>query len=106
MAHPYEIPLWAVLPRRAEVSNLVCVATPSGSHIGFSSLRMEPQFMVLGHSAGTLAALWLAAGDVSGQPSLVRKDRGGSEAIQDVPPAVLAAALRAEGQILVAPQCK
>ena len=51
---------WVVTPQRAELSNLLVTATPSGSHIGFSSLRMEPTFMVLGHSAGTAAAIFAA----------------------------------------------
>ena len=88
---PYSIPYWVLTPKRAELSNLLVVATPSGSHIGFSSLRMEPQFMVLGHSAGTAAAIFA---------SNVTK----SKAIQDVDPAVLTAALRHEGQILDPPQ--
>jgi hypothetical protein len=55
---PYPIPFWVITPKRAELSNLLVTATPSGSHIGFSSLRMEPQFMVIGHSAGTAAAIF------------------------------------------------
>ena len=40
---PYPIPFWVITPKRRELSNLLVTATPSGSHIGFSSLRMEPQ---------------------------------------------------------------
>ena len=42
----YDIPMWALLPNRSEAGNLLVVASPSASHIGMSTLRMEPQFMV------------------------------------------------------------
>jgi hypothetical protein len=91
-ARVYEVPLWAILPPRAEASNLLVVATPSGSHVGFSSLRMEPQFMVLGHSAGTIAAIYA-------------DNKTEHAVIQDVDASFMAAALASEGQILRAPQC-
>ena len=50
----YQIPLWVTLPKKEEVSNLLVVAAPSATHIGMSTLRMEPQFMMVGHAAGTL----------------------------------------------------
>jgi hypothetical protein len=80
---------WRVsTPKRAELTNLLVAATPSGSHIGFSSLRMEPQFMVLGHSAGTAAAIF--ATNRTGNNAI---------AIQDVDPEVLTSALVREGQV-------
>ena len=45
----YEIPWWVMLPKQAETANLLVVAAPSASHIGMSTLRMEPQFMIIGH---------------------------------------------------------
>eukprot|EP00937_MAST-01D_sp_MAST-1D-sp2_P003667 g3667.t1 len=53
----YQIPLWALLPRAAEASNVLVVAAPSATHVGMSTLRMEPQFMIVGHAAGAVAAL-------------------------------------------------
>ena len=37
-----------IQPSKSEVVNLLTPSTPSASHIGMSSLRMEPQFMVRG----------------------------------------------------------
>ena len=53
----YDIPMWVLLPKREQASNLLVVASPSASHIGMSTLRMEPQFMIMGQSAGVIAAL-------------------------------------------------
>ena len=88
----YQIPYFALLPKRAEAQNLLCPLTPSASHVTFASLRVEPQFMVLGHAAGAAAAI-AAAGGI---------------AVQDVPAAQLHATLIAEGAVLChegAPAC-
>ena len=53
----YQIPYWVMLPKKSEVNNLLVVAAPSASHIGMSTLRMEPQFMMIGHASGTAAYL-------------------------------------------------
>jgi hypothetical protein len=53
----YQIPLWIMFPKISEATNLLVVATPSASHIGMSTLRMEPQFMMIGHAAGTVASI-------------------------------------------------
>ena len=67
----YQIPLWVILPstnatraaaaRRPTPRNLVVIAAPSASHIGMSTLRMEPVFMIIGHSAGVVSALAAAS---------------------------------------------
>ena len=80
----YQIPRWVMLPQKSEVSNLLVVAAPSASHIGMSTLRMEPQFMIIGHAAGCLA-------------SLAAK---GSGDVHSVPNATLHAMLLADGQIM------
>ena len=53
----YQIPYWVMLPKKLESKNLLVVATPSASHIGMATLRMEPQFMMIGHASGTAAFL-------------------------------------------------
>lgn len=53
--NPYTVPYEVMLPN--EVDNLICPVPVSGSHIGFSTLRMEPCWMALGEAAGTAASL-------------------------------------------------
>jgi hypothetical protein len=54
---PYQIDLGAMLPKKEECRNLIVPVAVSSSHIAFGSIRMEPVFMILGQSAGTLATL-------------------------------------------------
>ena len=48
---PYCVPYGVIVP--LEVENLLIPAPASGTHIGFSTLRMEPCWMALGEAAGT-----------------------------------------------------
>lgn len=56
---PYGISWRAMVPRRAECTNLIVPVCLSASHIAYGSLRMEPVFMVLGQSAAIAASLTL-----------------------------------------------
>ncbi len=56
---PYQIDLGAIMPRKEECNNLLVTVCVSSSHIAFGSIRMEPVFMILGQSAGTVASLAL-----------------------------------------------
>lgn len=51
---PYTIPFGVMVPK--EVSNLLFPVPVSGSHVGFSTMRMEPCWMALGQAAGIAAA--------------------------------------------------
>lgn len=56
----YTVPYGVIVPQ--EVENLLLPVPVSGSHIGFSTLRMEPCWMALGQAAGAAAALAIELG--------------------------------------------
>ncbi|MCD7107725.1 FAD-dependent oxidoreductase [Rhizobium sp. DKSPLA3] len=61
---PYEIPYRAMLPKASQTTNLIVPVAISSSHAAFTSVRVEPTFMVLGQAAGAAAAL-APSGNVS-----------------------------------------
>jgi hypothetical protein len=81
---PYQIHLGTILPKAEECKNLIVPSAVSSSHIAFGSIRMEPVFMILGQSAGTIAGLAI--------------DKNSD--IQDVTYSEIRDRLLAEGQIL------
>jgi hypothetical protein len=81
---PYPVSYRSIIPSVGQCTNLLVPWCLSASHIGFGSIRLEPEFMILGQSAGAAAAL---AAD-------------GPVAVQQLSLAQLQAQLLANGQML------
>lgn len=52
---PYTVPYRVIVPR--DIDGLLVPVAASATHVGYSTLRMEPCWMALGEAAGTAAAL-------------------------------------------------
>ena len=61
-APPYPIGYAAIVPKAAECENLFVTFALSASHTAFSSIRMEPVFMVTSQSAATAACMAIDGG--------------------------------------------
>jgi len=85
--YPYHVPYRAILLKSDECTNLLAPVALSSSHVGISSIRVEPTWMILGQSAGIAAAL-AAAEEVS---------------VQELPYPKLKDRLLAQGQVLDLP---
>jgi hypothetical protein len=81
---PYQIPYRVMLPKRAEARNLLVTAAFSASHVAYSSIRMEPQYMIIGQAAGVAAGLAIASG----------------KAVQEIDTARLTGILRKQGAVM------
>jgi hypothetical protein len=82
----YGIPYSALLPKREDATNLLVPVCLSASAVAFASVRMEPQYMMLGQAAGAAAALAVTADTPA----------------QDVRIALLQDRLAASGQVFTA----
>ncbi len=81
---PYEIPYRVMLPDKSQMQNLLVPVCVSATHVAYSSLRMEPQYMIMGQAAGVAASLSIRKG----------------LAVQDVPVAELQENLRSHHAVL------
>lgn len=85
--YPYHIPYRAITPKASECDNLLVPVALSCTHVGISSIRVEPTWMILGQSAGIAAAM-------SAKQNL---------AVQKLPYPALRARLLAQKQVLDLP---
>jgi hypothetical protein len=53
----YGVGYSALIPRRDECENLLVAVCVSASHVAFSSIRMEPQYQMIGQATGIAAVL-------------------------------------------------
>jgi len=81
---PYQVPYRVMLPKRKQCTNLLVPVCFSASHVTYSTLRMEPVYMIIGQAAGLAAKLALETG----------------KPLQNIDTRALTAKLRAQGAVM------
>jgi FAD dependent oxidoreductase len=81
---PYQIPYRSIVPKRGDVQNVLVPVCFSASHVAYSSMRMEPQYMIIGQAAGVAAKMAIA----------------GRKSVQEIDTVALTARLRTQGAVM------
>jgi hypothetical protein len=55
--YAYQVPYGSITPKVEECTNLLVPVALSATHVAYSSVRVEPCWMTIGHSAGIAAAM-------------------------------------------------
>jgi hypothetical protein len=84
---PYQIPYRSIVPQKTQCENLLVPVCMSASHVAYGSIRMEPQYMIMGQACGLAAVQALRT----------------QKAVQDIDVATLQAKLREQKQVLELP---
>lgn len=86
--YAYHVPYRSILPQPEECTNLLVPVAMSCTHVGISSIRVEPTWMILGQSAGIAAAVAIEE----------------ESTVQDLPYPTLRKRLLARNQVLDLPE--
>ncbi|HDR9499037.1 FAD-dependent oxidoreductase [Burkholderia cepacia] len=84
LPRPYPISYRSIVPKYSEIRNLLVPVALSASHVAYSSIRVEPTFMITGQAAGAAAALAIDS----------------RSSVQNIDYAKLSATLVSEGAVL------